>query len=368
MGSTVAARLPDFPWDKLASSRRWAAEHPDGPVELGVGTPVDPTPAVVRDALADASDWPGYPTVVGTPGLRSAAAGWLARRGIAGVDSDHILPLIGTKELISLLPMLLGIGRGDTVVIPELAYPTYEVGARLVGADVVPSDSLVSLGPARPALVWLNSPANPTGRVLPPEHLAKVVAWAREHDALVASDECYLECVWDGPPATSVLHPTVRNDSLTGVLAVQSLSKRSNLAGYRSGFVAGDPDLIAGLLLARRHLGLIPPGPQQAAAEAAWNDDEHAVEQHGRYARRRARLRAALETAGFRIDHSEGALYLWATRDEPCWDTVAWFAERGIVVAPGDFYGSGGARHVRVAITATDERVEAAYSRLTGST
>lgn len=364
---TVAARLPDFPWDKLLPTRARAAEHPDGPVDLAIGTPVDPTPAVVREALAEASDWPGYPTVAGTPGLRDAAAGWLARRGVDGTDPDQILPTIGSKELISSLPMLLGLGPGDTVVIPELAYPTYAVGAQVVGADVVASDSLLSLGPARPAIVWLNSPSNPTGRVLPPEHLAKVVAWARERDALVVSDECYLECVWDGPPATSVLDPAVSNGSHQGVLAVHSLSKRSNLAGYRCGFVAGDPELIADLRLARRHLGLIPPGPQQAAAEAAWRDDAHAVEQHGRYARRRARLREALEAAGFRIDHSEGALYLWATRDEPCWDTLEWFAERGIVVAPGDQYGPRGARHVRVAITATDERVEAAYSRLTAS-
>ena len=365
---TVAARLSEVPWDRLTPTRRRAAEHPDGPVDLAVGTPVDPTPAVVRGALAAAADWPGYPAVAGTSGLRAAAAGWLARRcGVDGVDPDDVMPVIGTKELIALLPMLLGVGPGDTVVIPELAYPTYEVGARLVGADVVASDSLVSLGPMRPALVWLNSPSNPTGRVLPPEHLAKVVAWAREHGALVVSDECYLECVWDGPPATSVLDSAVSNDSLTGVLAVHSLSKRSNLAGYRCGFVAGDPALIADLRLARRHLGLLPPGPQQAAAQVAWDDDEHALEQHDRYARRHARLRAAFEAAGFRIDHSQGALYLWATRDEPGWDSVGWLAERGIVVAPGDFYGPGGARHVRVAITETDERVEAAYARLTGS-
>jgi succinyldiaminopimelate transaminase len=365
---TVAARLSEVLWDRLTPSRRRAAEHPDGPVDLAVGTPVDSTPAVVRDALAGAADSPGYPTVAGTPGLRAAGADWLARRGgVEGVDPDDVLPVIGTKELIALLPMLLGIGPGDTVVIPELAYPTYEVGARLVGADVIASDSLLALGPLRPALVWLNSPSNPTGRVLPPEHLAKVVAWAREHEALVVSDECYLECVWDGPPATSILDTAVRNDSLTGVLAVHSLSKRSNLAGYRCGFVTGDRDLVADLRLARRHLGLLPPGPQQAAAQVAWDDDEHAVEQHHRYARRHARLREAFEAAGFRIDHSQGALYLWATRDEPCWDSVEWLAGRGIVVAPGDFYGPGGARHVRVAITETDERVEAAYARLTGS-
>jgi succinyldiaminopimelate transaminase len=364
---TVAARLPDFPWDKLLPTRRRAADHPDGTVDLAIGTPIDPTPAVVRDALAAAADSPGYPPAAGTAELRAAAAGWLARRaGVEGVDPDRVLPLIGTKELISTLPMLLGLGPGDIVVIPELAYPTYEVGARLVGADVVASDSLVALGPTRPALVWVNSPSNPTGRVQPAEHLAKVVAWAREHGALIASDECYLECVWEGPPAVSVLDPDVCNGSYAGLLAVHSLSKRSNLAGYRCGFVTGDPDLVAGLRLARRHLGLLPPGPLQAAARAAWDDDPHADEQHARYERRRDRLRVAFEAAGFRIDHSEGALYLWATRDEPGWDSVAWLAERGIVVAPGELYGPAGARHVRIAFTATDERVDAAYARLAG--
>ncbi len=363
---SVAARLSDFPWDRVVPWRTRAAEHPDGSIDLSVGTPVDPTPAVVREALAAAADSPGYPMAIGSPELRTAAAGWLARRCGVTVDADQIVPAIGTKELISSLPMLLGLGPGDTVVVPQLAYPTYAVGARVVGADVVATDSLVALGPARPALVWLNSPSNPTGQVLPVEHLAKVVGWAREHGALVVSDECYIEHVWEGPRAASILDPDVCDGVHEGLLAVHSLSKRSNLAGYRCGFVAGDLALIADLRQARRHLGLMLPGPVQAAARAAWDDDAHAVEQLARYARRRVRLREALEESGFRIDHSEGALYLWATRDEPCWDTVAWLAERGIVVAPGDFYGPSGARHVRVAITATDDRIDAAYARLTG--
>jgi succinyldiaminopimelate transaminase len=346
--------------------RQRAAEHPGGSIDLSVGTPVDPTPAVVRDALAAAADSPGYPMAIGTPELRAAAAGWLARRCGVTVGADQIVPAIGTKELISSLPMLLGLGPGHTVVVPQLAYPTYAVGARVAGADVVASDSLVALGPTRPALVWLNSPSNPTGQVFPVEHLAKVVGWAREHGALVVSDECYIEHVWEGSRSASILDPDVCDGVHEGLLAVHSLSKRSNLAGYRCGFVAGDPALVADLRQARRHLGLMVPGPIQAAARAAWDDDAHAIEQLARYARRRTRLREALEEAGFRIDHSQGALYLWATRDEPCWDTVAWLAERGIVVAPGDFYGPSGARHVRVAITATDERVDAAYARLTG--
>jgi succinyldiaminopimelate transaminase len=249
------------------------------------------------------------------------------------------------------------------VVIPQLAYPTYEVGALLAGARVVAADSLTSLGPQRPALLWLNSPSNPTGRVLPPAHLRKVVDWCRERGTLLVSDECYLDYAWDAEPF-SVLHPDVCGGSPEGVLAVHSLSKRSNLAGYRCGFVAGDPAVVAELLAVRKNLGLMQPGPQQHAMAAALSDDAHVDEQRDRYAARRAALRAALERAGFRIDHSEGALYLWATEDRDCWSTVADLADIGILVAPGSFYGAGGGRHVRVALTATDERVAAAVTRL----
>lgn len=361
----VSARLPDFPWDSLTEARQRARAHPDGIVDLSVGTPVDPTPRVVSDALAGASDSPGYPTTVGLPALRAAAAGWLERRfGVTGLGPDTVLPVIGSKELISGLALHLGIGPGDTVVIPELAYPTYEVGARLAGADVVASDATTTFGPSAPALIWLNSPSNPTGRVLPAGHLAKVVAWGRERGTLVVSDECYLESCWDGPPPVSVLHPSVCGGSFEGVLSVHSLSKRSNLAGYRCAFVAGDAALVAELLAVRKNLGLMLPGPQQTAMTAALDDDTHVEEQHARYAARRLRLRAALQAAGFRIEHSDGALYLWATRDEPARETVERLADQGILVAPGDFYGVAGNAHVRVAFTATDERIAAAVARL----
>jgi succinyldiaminopimelate transaminase len=332
-------------------------------VDLSVGTPVDPTPEVVQAALRAAADAPGYPLTAGTAALRGSAAGWLRRRLGVDVDPGAVLPAIGTKELVAWLPTLLGLGAGDTVVIPALAYPTYDVGARLAGATVVASDSTHALGPGRVSLVWLNSPGNPSGRVLPAEHLAKVVAWARERDALVVSDECYVELPWSATPV-SVLHPDVCGGSHEGVLAVHSLSKRSNLAGYRFGFVAGDPAAVRHLLAVRKHAGMMVPAPVQSAAVAALDDDAHVVQQRARYGRRREVLAAALVAAGLRIDHSEAGLYLWATRDEPCWDTVSWFADRGILVAPGDFYGSAGARHVRVALTATDERVEAAAVRL----
>ncbi|HET6563630.1 MAG TPA: succinyldiaminopimelate transaminase [Marmoricola sp.] len=361
---SVSGRLPDFPWDKLIPLAVEARSHPDGIVDLSVGTPVDPTPEVVQEALRSASDSPGYPMTIGRPGLREACAGWLARRfGVTGLDASGVLPTIGSKELIATLPSYLGLGRGDVVVAPGLAYPTYEVGAALAGADCVATDALTPLGPRRVSLVYVNSPSNPTGRVLPVDHLRKVVAWCRERGALLVSDECYLECAWDAAPL-SVLHPDVCDGDHTGILTVHSLSKRSNLAGYRCAFVAGDPAVVAELLAVRKNLGLMMPGPQQVAMQAALEDDAHVAEQHERYAARRLVLRRALEGAGFRIDHSEASLYLWATRDEPCWDTVAWLAARGILVAPGDFYGPAGARHVRVAFTATDERVEAAAARL----
>jgi succinyldiaminopimelate transaminase len=361
---SVSTRLPDFPWDRLAPLADRAGGHPDGIVDLSVGTPVDPSPAVVQEALCGAGDSPGYPLTVGRPELRQACVDWLARRcGVPGLGLDQVLPVIGSKELIASLPGHLGLGPGDLVVQPALAYPTYEVGASLAGARCVASDSLTSLGPERVSLVWVNSPSNPTGRVLPVEHLRKMAAWCRERGVLLVSDECYLECGWEAEPV-SVLHPDVCDGDHTGILAVHSLSKRSNLAGYRCAFVAGDRDVVGELLAVRKNLGLMLPGPQQVAMQAALADDEHVQEQRARYAARRRLLKRAFERAGFRIDHSEASLYLWATRDEPCWDTVAALADRGLLVAPGEFYGHAGARHVRVAFTATDERVDAAVERL----
>ena len=328
---------------------------------------MDPTPAFIREALGDASDAPGYPLTAGSEPLRRAAVDWLARRfGVVGLGSAAVLPTIGSKELVAGLPAQLGLGAGDTVVVPATAYPTYEVGARLAGCQVVSADATSAVGPRRVDLVWLNSPANPTGQVLPAEHLAKVVAWARERGAVVVSDECYLEFGWDERPV-SVLHPSVCGGSFDGLLSVNSLSKRSTMAGYRAGFVAGDAALVRELLAVRKHAGLMVPRPVQEAMRVALGDDEHVDAQRARYARRRTLLREAFGSAGFRFEHSQGSLYLWATRDEPCWDSVGWLAERGILVAPGDFYGPGGRHHVRIALTATDERVAAAVARLHAS-
>jgi succinyldiaminopimelate transaminase len=356
--------LPDFPWDRLEPYKATAQRHPGGIVDLSVGTPVDPTPEIVRRALAEASDAHGYPLTYGSAELREAVAAWLRRRLGVHADPAAVLPAIGTKELVAWLPTLLGVGPGDRVVFPALAYPTYDVGARLAGASSVPADGLLTLGPATPALVWINTPGNPTGQVLPAEHLRKVVSWARERGVLLVSDECYIELGWTTEPV-SILHPDVCGGSHEGLLALHSLSKRSNMAGYRAGFVAGDPSVVKRLLEVRKHAGMIMPGPVQAAMVAALGDDAHVAEQRERYSRRRTALKAAFEAYGFRIDHSEASLYLWATRDEPCWDTAAHLASLGILVAPGDFYGAAGSHHVRIAFTATDEHVAAAVTRLT---
>jgi succinyldiaminopimelate transaminase len=368
-GTRPGARraLPDFPWDSLAADRERAEAHPDGIVDLSVGTPVDPVPAAIRDALAGpAADEPGYPTTHGTAALREAIAASMARRyGVTGIDPVAVLPTIGSKELVAWLPTLLGLGADDLVVIPELAYPTYEVGALLAGAEYVRTDGLFGLGPRRVALVWLNSPSNPTGRVLPVEHLRKVVSWARERGVLVASDECYLGLPGTADPApVSVLHPDVCGGDHTGLLAVHSLSKTSNLAGYRAAFVTGDPALVAGLLETRKHAGMIVPRPVQAAMTAAVSDDTHLRAQAARYDRRRVRLRAALECAGLTVEHSEAGLYLWATEGRSGRATLHDLASRGVLVAPGEFYGPAGGQHVRIALSASDERIDAAVGRL----
>jgi succinyldiaminopimelate transaminase len=363
MSASVHAALPVFPWDRLLPYAERARAHPDGVVDLSVGTPVDPTPAVVQDALRAAADSPGYPLTAGTAPLREAASGWLARRLGVTCPPDQVLPTIGSKELVGLLPSLLGLH--GTVLFPDLAYPTYDIGARIAGCPPVPvrtRDGLVdvaALDPDGAALLWVNYPANPHGRVAPASHLADVVAWGRAHGVLVASDECYAEYGWTAPVTSVLAHGT------EGVLAVHSLSKRSNLAGYRAGFVAGDAAVVAALHEVRRHAGLIVAGPVQAAMVAALRDDAHVDEERRRYAERRELLAGALGRTGWRIDHSEGGLYLWATHPAyDCWGAVEWLAERGILVAPGEFYGTPGARHVRIALTAPTDRVAAAADRL----
>ena len=357
--------LPDFPWDSLVPFADRARQHPGGMIDLSVGSPVDPTPQVVREALNAATDAHAYPQVAGTPALREAIVDWYSRRrGVHDLSVANVLPSIGSKELIAWLPLMLGLGEGDVVVQPTVAYPTYAIGAALAGASVVSSDDPAEW-PANTKLIWVNSPGNPDGRVLGVERLREMVAKARELGAVIANDECYAELNWaTDAPTPSILDPRVIEGERNSVLSVYSLSKQSNLAGYRAGFVAGCSDLIAELLAVRKHAGLIPPAPVQAAMIAALGDEAHVAEQRARYRSRRDRVKAAVEAAGFRIDHSEAGLYLWATRGEDAWQTVASLAELGILVVPGTFYGDNAPQHVRIALTVGDAQVDAVVERL----
>lgn len=366
----VAKRLPDFPWDSLAGAKKKAGAHPKGLVDLSVGSPVDPVAPSIQLALAEGAAAPGYPQTKGTPELRKAIVGAMRRRfGVERLEADtQVLPVVGTKEAIAWLPTLLGLGAEHTVVIPELAYPTYEVGAKLVGAKVLRSDSLLKFGPEKPALIFLNSPANPHGQVLGVEHLRKFVEFARTRGAIVVSDECYLGLGWEGQRPVSILDPEVCGGDFTNLIAVHSLSKTSNMASYRAGWLAGDPGLIGELLEVRRHAGLMVPGPVQSAMVAALEEDGHEILQKEEYRKRREVLKKALESAGFSIEHSTAGLYLWATRGEDGRATIDFLAELGILAAPGDFYGPKGKKFVRLGLTASNEKIAEAAARLSAAT
>ena len=371
--------LPDFPWDSLTPYRERAAQHPDGVVDLAVGTPVDPTPEIARNALFSAANAPGYPTAVGAPVVRAAIAEWMERRrGVAGLGDDEVIPTIGSKESVALLPLHLGVCPGDLVLHPRAAYPTYDVGARLVGATPVPVDTDADPATwgiaedAPVAVVWLNSPGNPDGHVLSIEQMARIVAWARARGAVVISDECYAELGWEAPwdaqPIPSLLDPRVGGaEGRSGLLALYSLSKQSNLAGYRAAFLAGDARLVGAVTEVRKHTGMLMPTPVQAALVAALGDEAHMEVQKEVYRERREVLVEATAAAGLVNDPASVAgLYLWLRGPESmsAYELVGAFSELGIVVAPGDFYGQAGAGRVRMSLTDTDERVAAAAARL----
>ena len=373
----LARRLPDFPWDALAPAKQRAAAHPDGIADLSVGTPVDPTPVSVQRALAAAADSPGYPTTIGTPALREALVDFVRRHRAAPetLGVEGVLPTVGSKELVAHLPFQLGIGPGDAVAFPHIAYPTYDMGARFVGAEALALDmaELAAHGDAalpdpsaadRLRLLWLNSPSNPTGEVLSTAQLAAIVRWARERGIFVASDECYALLPWTVDEVPSVLDPRVNGGSLEGLLTVYSLSKQSNLAGYRAAFVAGDPELVGELVAVRKQAGMMLPGPVQIAMTAALGDDDAPAAQREIYRARRAILEPALDAAGGTVHGSQAGLYLWTTFGEDAMISVGRLAESGVLVAPGMFYGVGGGSFVRVALTATDERIASAARRL----
>jgi len=354
----MRAQLPDFPWDALAPYGDKARSHPKGIIDLSQGTPVDATPEFIQQVFRDASNSPSYPVTAGTPELRAALKKWATERLGATGDFD-VLPLIGSKELVAWLPTFL---ESAKVLIPEIAYPTYHVGAILAGAESIPV-AIDAKGWPAADLAWLNSPSNPTGRVHSVDEIKDCIAWSRTNNSVLISDECYLEFD-QSAHSYSVLSQTGGDN--TNILAVHSLSKRSSMAGYRAAFMVGDPALIAKIREIRKHGGMMVPLPVQKAMTVALSDDKHVAEQRARYNARKDALRPALEAAGFTIEFSNSGLYLWCTRNEDAWASVAWLAERGVLATPGSFYGALGARHIRIAMTATDIQIADAAARITG--
>ena len=333
-----------------------ARSHPEGAIDLSVGTPVDATPEFIQAALQEAANSPGYPVTAGTPQLREAIDTW-ARTQLGATGDFGVLPLIGSKEFVAWLPTFV---EAKSVLYPSVAYPTYLVGALLAQAEATAVE-IDSSTWQQADMAWVNSPSNPTGRVHSEAELCAAIAWARQHQSLVVSDECYFE-FGDSATPTSILKFTDGDNR--HILAVHSLSKRSSMAGYRAAFVIGDPALIARILEVRKHAGMIVPLPVQRAMVAALSDSAHVAEQRSRYNFRRSVLRPALEAAGFAIEDSAAGLYIWATRHESAWDSVAWLADLGILATPGAFYGDAGAQHIRIAMTATDEQIASAAARL----
>jgi succinyldiaminopimelate transaminase len=349
-------KLPDFPWDALAPYGAIAKQHPEGAIDLSVGTPVDPTPEFIQEAFRRASNSPSYPVTVGTPELREAITAW-AKKYLGASGDFGVLPLIGSKEFVAWLPTFI---EAQSVLYPDVAYPTYLVGALLAQAEATPVSLDAASWPAAD-MAWVNSPSNPTGRVHSEEEFKAAIEWSRKNKSVVISDECYLE-FGDSKKPTSILKYTGGDN--TNILAVHSLSKRSSMAGFRAAFIVGDPALIARILEVRKHAGMMVPLPVQIAMIAALSDEDHVTKQRALYNARRATLIPALRAAGFTIESSEAGLYIWATRNENCWDSVSWLAELGIVTTPGVFYGELGASHIRIAMTATDAQISQAAARI----
>ena len=352
----MRSQLPDFPWDALAPFGDIARSHPGGIIDLSQGTPVDPTPDFIQAALRDASNSPSYPLTAGAPELRAAISSW-ARERLGATGDFDVLPVIGSKELVAWLPTIL---EAKKVLIPEIAYPTYNVGALIARAESIPVGIDPSNWPAAD-IAWLNSPSNPTGRVHSVDEVNACIDWARNSRSTLASDECYLE--FDHTASSiSVLSQT--NGDNANILAIHSLSKRSSMAGYRAAFMIGDSLLISRIREFRKHAGMIVPLPVQKAMIVALSDNEHVAIQRARYNARRDLLRPALEAVGFRVEFSNSGLYIWCTRDEDAWTSVEWLAHRGILATPGSFYGEKGAQHIRIALTATDAHIKTAVLRL----
>ncbi len=359
---------PPYPYERLDALKKLAQKFDGGPIDCSIGTPVDAPPAFVLEELAKGTGARGYPASIGSLEYRSSAASWMRRRFGVDLSSDDVAACIGTKEFVGTLAQYLHLRHPsrDTVLYPSVSYPTYAMGATLAGLRAVPvamKDGHLNLASIRPSdaeralVLWSNSPSNPTGYL---DDIEAAATWGRRHDVLVASDECYCEFTWKGPARTILEYGS------DGVLAVHSISKRSNLAGVRAGFYAGDPDVVAYLRLVRQHAGFMVPGPVQSAVALAYGDDDHVEVQRVHYHHRLALLSEALITRGIEAPMPEGAFYLWCSKEGlDGWQLAELLADvAGLVVSPGELYGESGSSFVRVAVVQPDERLELAAQRL----
>ncbi|MGA0218436.1 MAG: aminotransferase class I/II-fold pyridoxal phosphate-dependent enzyme [Ilumatobacteraceae bacterium] len=362
---------PPYPYDRLDRLAPLGSHHEGGVVDLSIGTPFDPPPASVIAAFGASGAERGYPASIGSAPLREAISAWIDRRFSLDVPTSAIAACIGTKEFVGTLPQWMRLRNPDrdTVLYPSISYPTYAMGATLAGCRAVPipvdSSGTLQLSAVdqsdieRALLLWVNSPSNPSGQL---DDLDAAAVWGRTHGIPVFSDECYVEFTWDGP------RRTILETGVSGVVAVHSLSKRSNLAGARVGFYAGDPDIVGYLSEVRKHVGMMVPGPAQAAGIAALADDEHVELQRERYYERLTLMAEVLsDWAQCEIPMPQGGFYLWV----PVGDAWA-FVERlmsdgGALVSPGEFYGDDGASYVRVAVVQPTERIQLVADRLAGS-
>ena len=359
---------PPYPYDRLDAFQKIAAAFEGGVVDLSIGTPCDPPPEAVLAALGGSGSERGYPASIGTEPLRRSIARWMGRRFAIDVPLSRIAACIGTKEFVATTPQYMKLRRPhrDTVLYPAVAYPTYEMGAILAGLRAVPVpmdvdgrmhlDAVSAADISRALMMWVNSPSNPTGAL---DDLAAAAQWGRSHNVPVFSDECYTEFTWSTSPQSILQH------GLDGVIAVHSLSKRSNLAGVRVGFYAGDAEIVDYLKEVRKHAGFMVPGPAQAAGVAALDDDDHVRVQRDRYRGRLEYMASVLGGwSGLDISMPDGGFYLWFDAEDAWQFTERLARDGGALVSPGDFYGAGGSRHVRVAVVQPDAQLRMVAQRL----
>ncbi len=362
---------PPYPYDRLSGIKEAASQHEGGAIDCSIGTPVDAPPPFVIEELARGTGARSYPPSVGTTTYRQALVDWLSRRFGVTLDPSQVAACVGTKEFVASTAQYLHLRRPekDTVLYPAISYPTYAMGATLAGLRPVPvalRDGVLDLSSiseddvARALVLWSNSPSNPTGEL---DDLAAVAAWGRAHDVLVISDECYAEFTWATTPQSILQHGT------DGVVAVHSISKRSNLAGIRAGFFAGDADVVQYLQSVRQHAGLMVPGPVQSSVALAFADDEHVATQRAVYFERLTLLSGALEAIGVHAPMPAGGFYLWCRRDgDDGWSLAQQLAElSGLITSPGELYGDAGSDFVRIAVVQPTERIALAATRLVAS-